>query len=61
MNPFLSKSHPQGGKEKVKMLGGRSAPPWLLKGPKSAGLNRVKEVPMWRDMAKRDHQGVIRT
>ena len=41
VSSFLSKSLPPGGQEKVKRLGGKSAP-WVLKGPKSAGLNRVK-------------------
>ena len=35
---------PPGVQEKRKKLGGRSAP-WVLKGPKSAGLNRVKGHP----------------
>ena len=39
--PFLSKSLPPGGQEKVKMLGGRSAPPPL-------GVKRSKKCWVYR-------------
>ena len=45
VSSFLSKSLPPGVQGNRKKLGGRSRPPlpWVLKGPKSAGLNRVKK------------------
>ena len=41
---ILSKSLPPVVQEKRKKLGGRSAPPQVLKGPKCAGLNSVKQT-----------------
>ena len=40
----MSKSPPPGVQEKRKKLGGRSAPPPVLEGPKSAGLYRDNSI-----------------
>ena len=50
MNPSLSKSLSLKVQEKRKKLGGRSAPPpWVLKGLKYAGFNRVNNDCMMID------------
>ena len=49
LSPFLSKYLPPGAQEKA--WGQICPPPWVLKGPKSAGFYRVKEIlvvePFW--------------